>query len=267
MILVTGSHGFIGQHLCAALIADGQQVAISDPRFGLPLFKTDGEHRPPVEAIFHLGAISDTTCTDWTALYDTNVALSQRLWEFCTERKIPLLYASSASVYGNGSGPLNLYAQSKYTFDKFAESAIDTPSHWYGLRFTNVYGPGEEHKGKQASMVHQLAQQSKERGRCEIFAAAAKRDFVHVDDVVSVMLWMWKSKPTSGIYDVGTGNPASFYELGCQFPGHLDIIEMPESLEGKYQTYTCADLTKLRAAGYDKAFISLSEGVARCLAR
>lgn len=268
MILVTGSEGFIGSHLVRAL-PFGQ--IHSDPRCHVRLGTAEEIMRDnggEIEAVFHLGAISDTTCEDAKALAETNVRLSAKLAHFTAANKIPFVYASSASIYGNGAGPLNKYAWSKWDFDDWMQDdGAERPRHWYGLRFFNVYGPGEDHKGKQASMVHQLLKEMREKNTASIFDIEAKRDFVHVDDVVNVMLWMWRNRPPSGIYDVGTGVARDFEDIIHAAPIHgthlLERISMPPGLAGKYQFHTKADLTKLRAAGYTKPFLSLEEGIAK----
>lgn len=259
MILVTGAAGFIGSHLAQALQKSGHHIAMSDVRekWSPPEYWM-ANYDVELDAVFHLGAVTDTTCENWNALDYTNCQLPSRLWDFCVERQIPLLYASSASVHGNGSGPLNKYAESKISFDNFAEHAVEEPPHWYGLRFFNVYGAGEAHKGAQASMVYKAL-----NGHRKFYDLKAKRDFVHVDDVVSVMLWCWKNKPPSGIYDVGTGTARSVGEMARLCGVEPVEIGVPEALRGKLQTHTQADLTKLRAAGYEKPFLSLEEGIAR----
>ena len=263
MILVTGADGFIGSHLADALQEDGELIAMCDVKPGYADFDYWKEREADnIEAVFHLGAISDTTCEDVVALIETNILLPWRLSDFCASKGIPFIYASSAAVYGNGGKPLNRYAHSKWEFDGVMMRGTREPPHWYGLRFFNVYGPGEAHKGKQASMVHQFM-----HGRDTVFAPDATRDFVHVDDVVSVMIWMWRNLPASGIYDVGSGVPRSFDDLIdiLNIDPSPRIIPMPDSLKGKYQFHTQADLTRLRAAGYDKPFLSLEEGIARML--
>lgn len=264
MILVTGHAGFIAGHLMRRL---PQAVGCDKDDDIADLLKMGNW-----EAVFHLGAISDTTCEDAIALSLNNMLLPARLWAFCADRQIPFIYASSASVYGNGDGPLNPYAKSKLDFDRVAEVAERCPLHWYGLRFFNVYGPGEDHKGKQASMVHQLIERGRKRQPLSIFAPDAQRDFIHVDDVVNVMLWLWKNRPVSGIYDVGTGRPCSFMAMARivaeQFAHKPDIgwsNDIPANLAGKYQFHTQADLSKLRDAGYHAPFLSLEEGVARMI--
>jgi len=264
MILVTGSDGFIGKHLVAALRNErsGENFCVADPRSKNPEDTIDywigSGFGQSISAVFHLGAISDTTCEDAAALNETNVWLTTRLAQFCHQRSVPFIYASSASVFGNGEGPLNAYARSKAKSDFYMETYRKLGALNYGLRFHNVYGTGEAHKGKQASLPHQLL-----HGLDRIFLPETQRDFVHVSDVVSVILWMWKNKPASGIYDVGTGDPRSILDVVAATGKNVREVPMPESLRGKYQTFTKADLTKLRAAGYDRPFLSLEEGVAK----
>lgn len=278
MILCTGTEGFIGKHLMNALYP--RPMLCIDPRqppqCALIIDEALKTFGPDIEAVFHLGAISDTTCEDTFALWGANVNLSGKLANFCAKKSIPFIYCSSASVYGNEAPhikPLNSYAWSKAEFDALTDGLI-MPEHWYGLRLFNCYGPGEEHKGKQASMPFQLIQRAHRREVMEIFKPDAQRDFVHVDDVVSVMLHMWRARPPSGIYDVGTGNARSFEKVAqivqSNFVGRDPMcaykeIPFPESLEGKYQFHTQADLTKLRAAGYDKPFLSLEQGMTKML--
>lgn len=255
MILLTGSHGFIGSHLRRAL--RGHDLVCVDPRLpGSPPIEVALQSE--YEAVFHLGAISDTTCEDGFALMTVNVDLTVRLKRFCDLRGIPFIWASSAAVYGNGQDPLNKYGWSKLEAEEVIQARF-ADGQWYGLRFFNVYGPGEAHKGKQASIVSRLLDGS----LTEVFEPQTKRDFIHVDDVVSVMLWCWKHRPPSGIYDVGTGQPRSIHEVMKIAGAKCALVPMPESLKGKYQFHTKADLTKLREAGYDKRFLTLEEGVAR----
>jgi len=266
MILLTGGYGFVGKHLAKALKSAGEPFVISDPRapHSISVENVLGSTMAnSITAVFGLGAISDTTCEDERAILQTNVLLPVKIATFCTEREIPFIYASSASVYGNGDGPLNLYAKSKDEFDRTADASDvlgGMPKHWYGLRFFNVYGPGEAHKGKQASMVSQMI-----AGANALFDIEAKRDFIHVDDVVSVMIWLWRNLPASGIYDVGTGVARDFRAIPKALGKTFNEVPMPDSLKGKYQFHTQANLTKLRAAGYDKPFLTLEEGIARML--
>lgn len=234
MSFVIGSDGFIGSHM-RAIRASG---------------------------LICMAGISNTTEQDEGLLEEANVRWPIQLFGDALRAGLPFIYAGSASVYGNGEGPLNAYARSKMNLDAYMEHTAGDQVPWYGLRFFNVYGPGEAHKGKQASMPFQLLEQSK-AGYCEIFAPTASRDFIHVDDVVSVAQWMLENRPPSGIYDVGTGVTRTFRDLANCFDADIRIIPMPASLYGKYQTRTQADLTKLRAAGYGKPFLSLEEGIKR----
>lgn len=273
MILVTGAKGFIATHLIQALpkgIDIGGAEKPGDVFLDVDWWLKTQPDR--IEAVFHLGAISDTTCNDWNALNATNFVLPKKLGRFCKDRRIPFIYASSASVYGNGEGPLNAYAASKTLFDMWAETYL--APDWYGCRFFNVYGPGEAHKGKQASLVHQIIETQKDGERPRLFLAEEmRRDFIHVDDVVDVMLWMWKTRPPSGIYDVGTGESVTISKLHCEIERALNIshdykeIEVPAHLVGKLQMDTCADLRKLRTAGYDRPFTPLRDGIRKMLQR
>lgn len=258
MILLTGSHGFVGSHLRHALRGHG--IVCVDPRM-LASPSIEVALRSNYEAVVHMGAISDTTCRDIRALQENNEELSVRLFDFCTEKKIPFVYASSFSVYGNGTHPLNHYAAIKLSFDNYAQYAIEEPPHWYGLRFTNVYGPGEDHKGKQASMVSQAIEQVDQDGFVTLFNVEASRDFVHVSDCVSVARWLLQTLPSSGIYDVGTGVSRPFDDIAQCLEAGIAYVPMPKHLEGKYQFHTQADLSKLRAAGYARPFLSLEEGI------
>ena len=230
MAFVVGSNGFIGSHL-RGITAPG---------------------------LICMAGISDTTCEDWAVLYQVNVRLPVELCGDAVLQGLPFIYASSAAVYGNnGYDPLNMYADSKLKLDRFMESNMPSGCHWYGLRFFNVYGPGEAHKGKQASIVSQLASGE----LTQVFEPETKRDFIHVSDVRRVIEWLLKVLPPSGIYDVGTGVSRSIHEVMEITKAKCALVRMPESLIGKYQFNTKADLTKLRAAGYDAPFLSLEEGV------
>lgn len=273
MILVTGSRGFIGKHLASTLLSvyDGC-IVHQDPREPGPFWEIDRvieEHGRTITAVFHLGAISDTTCGSPKLLYENNEAPTRLLSRFCREKNIPFIWASSASVYGNGDGPLNDYARSKQASEAMLESR-QCPV-WYACRFFNVYGPGEAHKGKQASLVHQIIETQRDGERPRLFETQTMRDFIHVDDVVDVMLWMWRERPPSGIYDVGTGESYSISRLHAEIENAMGIshdfeeIDMPAHLVGKYQFNTCADLRKLRAAGYTREFTRLPDGIRRML--
>lgn len=230
MAFCVGSNGFIGSHL----------KGIDAP------------------GLICMAGISDTTCEDWSTLHQVNVTMPAQLSSDAFRHNLPFIYASSASVYGNGDGPLNPYAESKDRLDRFMLEKAPEGVRWYGLRFHNVYGPGEAHKGKQASLVWRLA-----KGELtEVFEPQAKRDFIHVSDVRHVVEWLLTALPPSGIYDVGTGVPRSIHEAMELTGAKCALVPMPDSLKGKYQFSTRANLEKLRKAGYSKPFLTLEEGIA-----
>jgi ADP-L-glycero-D-manno-heptose 6-epimerase len=238
----------------------------------------------PVEAVFHQGACSSTMERDGRYLMKNNYAYSRHLLHYCLEHEVAFLYASSASVYGAGDGfaetreyeaPLNTYGYSKFLFDQYVRRILPgARSQIAGFRYFNVYGPGERHKGGMASVAWQLSRQL-DRGEnlclfrgCDGYAdGEQRRDFVYVDDVVDVNLWFLDHADRSGIFNVGTGGSRSFNALAEVLidwygRGEVEYIPMPEDLRGRYQSYTQADLTALRAAGYERPFRSLEEGVA-----
>lgn len=278
MIMVTGAAGFIGQNLVKAMAKapwhgnvstfDPKYTVNKDPLSALGPFQLG----PAIEAIIHLGAISDTTCEDFDALRKTNLILPLRLSDFCVKKRIPFIYASSASVYGNGNGPLNHYAHSKRDFDQVMIAAGgESIGRWYGLRLFNVYGPGEAAKGRQASMVHQVIEAFRDGERPRIWLPHAKRDFIYVGDVVRTILWFLKERPASGIYDVGTGVARSFEEV-------VDVVEdvmgvsngyvevpIPPELKPRYQTYTRARVKELFMLMGPQPFLALEDGVREML--
>lgn len=288
MIVVTGSSGFIGGAVIRKLIEEGKTVQCFDYLPGKDigcktlhpsLFRAWWQTTYPyVEAVIHLGAITDTTCTDKEVIQRDNVEFSKLVFSLCTEDAKPLVYASSAAVYGDGAKgfredaadlvPLNLYAQSKYDFDKHVLKLRQTPPNWYGLRFFNVFGFDESRKKHMASMVYKGWQQAKAEGSVTLFSGSYEycRDFVYVEDVVSIILWLLEVQPKNGIYNVGTGKAQNFHQIvdGLRVAMKKRIlvhaIPMPKKLEAQYQKYTCADITKLRAAGYKKNFTSIPHG-------
>ena len=312
MSIVTGGAGVNGSNLVARLIDEGHQVSINDtlgtgqkwrnlakhpfdqliPPGTLPDFLASRGHE--VELVYHLGAITSTTETDRDLLTETNIRLSQRIWRWCTDHQGPLVYASSAATYGDGSSgfvdddsaealarlhPLNDYAWSKHEFDRWAvhEAArsAGAPPVWYGLKLFNVYGPNEYHKGDMQSVVAKTYPNA-ERGkpatlfrshRSEYEDGGQRRDFVYVSDCVDVMMWLVQRRPTSGLYNVGTGRAQSWLELMRALYGaagqepRIDWIDIPEDLRDRYQYFTEADTTKLRAAGYERSFLPVEDGV------
>ncbi|HEY5715902.1 MAG TPA: ADP-glyceromanno-heptose 6-epimerase [Psychromonas sp.] len=240
-----------------------------------------GQDFGDVEAIFHEGACSATTEWNGKFMMENNYEYSKDLLHYCLERDIPFLYASSAATYGGNDTfkeelkyekPLNVYGYSKFQFDQYVrgiwQDAIDhgeTLSQIVGFRYFNVYGPREQHKGSMASVAFHLNNQLNAGENAKLFEGEHKRDFVYVGDVCKVNLWFFDNK-VSGIFNVGTGRAESFLEVGKAViafhqKGEIERIPFPEHLQGRYQSFTEADLTNLRAAGYDGEFKTVAEGV------
>ena len=306
MIIVTGGAGFIGSNLLGALNARGVSDVLVVDRVGdnprnlkdlrfLDFMQPEQfaraiEHKAlpnRIEAIFHQGACADTTCTDGRYMIENNFTFSKLILQFALANKIPLVYASSAAVYGSSSAfapsrenerPLNLYGLSKLAFDNHVRSiAARSESTVAGLRYFNVYGPRESHKGKMASMVYQLYQQLKSSGRARLFKGTGgyadgeqRRDFVFVGDVVRVNLALAEGPVRHGVFNVGTGRARSFNDvaniviarLGA---GAIDYVPVPQNVADKYQSFTQADLSGLRDAGYTENFSSLEDGIAQSI--
>ena len=280
-VLVTGSSGFIGRHVVDALLARGDEVVRHDPadrdyklwdlepwEAALTEFTIDG--------IIHLGAITDTLVHDSAALIACNVDFPKLLFTTASHGGIPFVYASSASVYGQGvhgfhetsqAHPLNAYAGSKLAFDRWATSRlVHVPPTWAGLRFFNVYGPAEEMKGRMASMVSKCVWAKERDVEIALFRwGEQRRDFVAVHDVVNVALWALNDldEPYSGIYNVGSGRATSFAEVAEVVGPRVAWVPMPTELRDVYQYYTCAPLARLRHAGYHKPFMTVGEGLAQ----
>ena len=314
MYVITGGAGFIGSNIIAALEAGGADVVVSDwmgvsdkkwrniakrrlfdiipPEATGAFLETS---RGKIDGIVHMGAISTTTETDNDAIVHNNVRLSIDLWTYCAREHIPLVYASSAATYGDGSEgffdcfdaeylarlrPLNAYAWSKAVFDRWVQHAVVTrapcPSRWAGFKFFNVYGPNEYHKGGQRSVAVQLHAQIREHGRVRLFRSenpnypdgGQLRDFVWVEDCVRIVLWALRDVGApSGLYNAGSGTARSFLdkakimfaEMGVE--PNVEFIDPPANLRGKYQYYTCASMEKLRAAGFARPATSLEDGL------
>ena len=279
MICITGASGFIGGHLLKLL--DTANVVCCDPRDSSMIQPEDlleQLNKTPPSIVYHLGAVSSTTETNTHLISVNNISFSCELLEFCIDRSIPFVYASSASVYGLGgfgfkestrSDPMNYYAISKACFDDIVLQKIaDNPkSKIFGMRYFNVYGNGEEHKGDMASPIHKFIRQS-ELGEIKIFKGSKNflRDFVHVRDVVKMTSVAHTFKP--GIYNVGTGRARSFLEVArviSDITG-VEVVEIPfpEHLVGKYQDYTCANNQKVDRF-YSHSRLTLEEGIAEVM--
>jgi ADP-L-glycero-D-manno-heptose 6-epimerase len=243
----------------------------------MPLSFEDAVASGDVERVIHLGAISSTTETDGDLLKRVNVELSQRIWRWCAAEGVPLVYASSAAVYGAGEAgfdeeapcePLNGYARSKLAFDSWALEQGAAPPRWAGCRYFNVYGPGEEHKGAMASFVSKTLQDIAAGRPTRLFRWGRQlRDFVWVGDVVDATLWLAEAD-VAGVFNIGTGRAATFEHVVSRtwrsvgLEPRIDWIEMPPELRDRYQAYTRADVRKVRAAGYDPVFLDPGEGIA-----
>ncbi len=306
-ILVTGAAGFIGSYLVGYLNRLGYAQIIIADEFGTEekkqnylgkdilqkiereeLFSWLDQEEAVIDFVFHLGARTDTTEFDYAIHQRLNVDYSKKIWEYCTRHTIPLLYASSAATYGSGSKgykddhaivnelePLNPYGISKNEFDKWALQQSSTPPFWAGLKFFNVYGPNEYHKGRMASVIFHSFNQLQQSGTTKLFRSHKEgyrdgeqlRDFIYVDDIAAVCYWLMQNQPASGLYNLGTGQARTFNDLvtavfnSLELPVDIQYISMPEDIRDKYQYFTEADMAKLSNAGYTKDFYSLEDGV------
>lgn len=246
------------------------------------------EHAKEIEMVFHLGARTDTTEFDVEIFNTLNLNYSKSIWNICTQNQIPLIYASSAATYGDGAlgyndshevveslKPLNPYGESKNNFDIWALKQQECPPHWYGLKFFNVYGPNEYHKGRMASVVFHAFNQIQEKKSMQLFRSHRPdfkdgmqlRDFVYVKDVAQVMLWLHQNFPQSGLYNLGTGKARAFLDLAkntfkaLELKEDIRFIDTPLDIRDKYQYFTEANMDKLKQAGYPIPFHTLEEGV------
>jgi ADP-L-glycero-D-manno-heptose 6-epimerase len=311
MLLVTGGAGFIGSNLVAALNDAGRaDVTVCD------LLGHDGKWRnlakrqladivPAAElpdwlkgrrldAVIHLGAISETTATDGDLVIETNFRLSMRLFDWCTAHATPFIYASSAATYGDGAQgfsddpsisalkmlrPMNLYGWSKHLFDMAVAERVaraeKLPPQWAGLKFFNVFGPNEYHKGAMMSVLARRFDDVRGGRPVQLFKSHREgiadgdqqRDFIYVDDAVRVMMWLLATPSVSGIFNVGTGKARSFKDLmlsaytALGAAPNIQFIDMPESIRGSYQYFTQSDVDRLRRAGYNGGFTALEDAV------
>ena len=310
MYILTGGAGFIGSHTLATLNQmDCTDILVVDNVASTPKWKNlvgkkfrhyvhktalwtwlEKHGLDDIEAVIHLGACTDTMEKNFDYLAENNVAYSQKLWRICTDRQIPFVYASSAATYGDGGygfsddhdktfdyRPINPYGYSKHLFDLWALKQKSAPSQWYGIKFFNVYGPCEDHKGRMASVPNFAIPQVQQSGKIRLFKSyrsgikdgEQKRDFVYVQDVVDVIIHFLDSSATNGLYNAGTGRSKSFNDLaeaifsGLDLPGKIEYFDMPEEIKNSYQYFTEADMNKLIATGYKHDPVSLEDGIAR----
>ena len=311
-IIVTGAAGFIGSCLVGYLNQKGfdNLVIVDDfsdeekkpnytgKRFSYQvereeLFDWLNKTNKKIDFVFHLGARTDTTEFDYSVHQHLNVEYSQKIWNYCSEKNVPLVYASSAATYGRGEfgynddheiveklAPLNPYGVSKNEFDKWAvrrAASREQPPFWAGLKFFNVYGPNEYHKGRMASVIFHAYRQAKETGKVKLFRShkgefkdgEQLRDFIYVEDVIEVCFWLMENfqKISSGLYNVGTGHARTFKDLTRAIftslgeKTNIEFIDTPEDIRDKYQYFTEANMSRLQRAGFVQPFTSLEEGI------
>jgi ADP-L-glycero-D-manno-heptose 6-epimerase len=312
IIVITGAAGFIGSCLVSFLNQQGFEQLILVDDFSCKqkaanlkgkkylhkihreqFFEWAGQHKAGIQYLFHLGARTDTTEMDYAVHKKWNLDYSKNIWELCTAAGIPLLYASSAATYGNGAlgykddpaivpllKPLNPYGQSKNDFDIWVLEQKHTPPFWAGVKFFNVYGPNEYHKGRMASVVFHAYNQIRQTGHVNLFRShnpqyqdgQQLRDFIYVTDVLEMITWLMRTQPASGLYNIGTGKAETFLELvqtifkTLHIPQSITFIDTPADIRDKYQYFTQADMTQLHQAGYRQPALPLAEGVRRYVA-
>ena len=305
MFIITGAAGFIGSNIIKGLndLGENSVLAVDDLTDGTRFLNMvdcelsdyqdqnkflkdilDGKYKNKnIKAVFHLGACSSTTEWNGKFMMENNYEYSKALLHFCLDAKIPFIYASSAAVYGNGKtfvekpefeSPLNVYGYSKFLFDQYVRKNVkENNSQVVGLRYFNVYGPREQHKGTMSSVAFHFNNQIKKDGKVSLFEGTdgygpgeQRRDFIYVKDAVKVNIWFYDNPQHSGIYNLGTGRSQSFNDVANAVikwhkTGHINYIPFPEHLKGRYQSFTEADLSALRNIGYDAEFYTVEEGV------
>jgi ADP-L-glycero-D-manno-heptose 6-epimerase len=312
MILVTGGAGFIGSNIVAGLADRGEAVVVCDRLRSAEKWRNIArrdlvdvvtpehleqwlhDHGSRLDAVVHMGAISSTTETDADLIVEVNFRFSRFLWQWCAAHGVRLIYASSAATYGDGSAgfddlatrealarlrPLNAYGWSKHLFDRRVLRALDegeaAPPQWVGLKFFNVYGPNEWHKGGMQSVIAQKLPLAVAGEAVTLFRShhpdypdgGQRRDFVWVGDCVDVVLWLLDHAEVNGLFNLGTGEDRTFEDLAravftaLGMPPSILYIDMPEAIREKYQYFTRAQMDRLRAAGYERPFTSLEDGV------
>lgn len=307
LIVVTGAAGFIGSCLVGYLNEHGYENLILVDEFDWEekelnllhkkftarierenFFEWVAKENPVIRFVFHLGARTDTTEFDYSIHQKLNVEYTQQMWKYCTGKNIPLVYASSAATYGNGElgyddshevvdklQPLNPYGVSKNEVDKWILQQKTQPPFWAGLKFFNVYGPNEYHKGRMASVIFHSFNQIQNTGKVKLFKSHKPeykdgeqlRDFIYVKDVIKVCYWLMQHHVPSGIYNLGTGKARTFKDLvnatfgGLDLAPDIEYIDTPVDIRDKYQYFTEASMNKLKSVGYNDAFYSLEEGV------
>jgi ADP-L-glycero-D-manno-heptose 6-epimerase len=313
MLLVTGGAGFIGSNVVAALNEAGRTDIVVDDVLGTDdKWRNLAKHqiadmvapgdvirwldRRKLDGVIHMGAISDTTATDADLVMENNFRTSLRLLDWCTEARVPFIYASSAATYGDGTmgfdddwtpahlqklKPMNLYGWSKQMFDQAVADRVTKkekmPPQWAGLKFFNVFGPNEYHKGEMMSLVAKRFDDAKAGRTVKLFKShregvgdgEQQRDFIYVDDAVAVVRWLMQTPAVSGIFNVGTGKARSFKDLisalfrALRREPKIEYVDMPDNIRGQYQYFTQANVDSLLRAGYNAGFTPLEDGVTR----
>ena len=307
MIVLTGAAGFIGSYVAGKLNREGHRDLILVDEFVHPNKKANYERKEyrdlvnrsyffhwlegkekDIQLIIHLGARTDTAESSWEIFENLNLSYSRKIWRYCAINQIPLIYASSAATYGNGEEgfddnpekidqltPMNPYGRSKHLFDLWALKQETKPPFWFGLKFFNVYGPNEYHKGRMASVVFHAFNQIKATGGLKLFRShrpefadgEQMRDFIAVADIAEVIYYLTNHDKDSGIYNLGTGVARYFKDLSNQvfrsmgLASNITFIDTPADIRDSYQYFTQAEMNRLRTIGYQKKFLTLEEGI------